>query len=67
MKAAWAEAKAGKRKEVFIHGWVSYSKWKGKLADDQVYDLATGLLKDLGVTQGPNGPVESDSPKVNGA
>lgn len=46
MKAAWAEAKEGKRKEVFIHGWV--------------FDLATGLLRDLGVSRGPNGPVKSE-------
>ncbi|KAK1924208.1 carbonic anhydrase 2 [Papiliotrema laurentii] len=43
MKSAWAQAKAGEKKEVFIHGWV--------------YDLGTGTLRDLGISQGPNGPL----------
>lgn len=36
----WAN-KSGKGKEVWIHGWV--------------YELATGKLKDLGVSRGPSG------------
>lgn len=35
---AWA-SKSGKGKDVWIHGWV--------------YDLASGKLRDLGVTRGP--------------
>lgn len=38
IKAAWKNGKSPKGKAVYVHGWV--------------YDLETGTLKDLGVTQG---------------
>lgn len=38
---AWLQL-SPKKQKVFIHGWV--------------YDLATGLLKDLGISRGPPSP-----------
>lgn len=39
IQTAWKRAKAGQMKDVYIHGWV--------------FNLATGHIEDLGISQGP--------------
>jgi len=54
MQQIWALNKEGKRKPVYIHGWVCpHMVCPWLQTNEQVYDLGTGLLKDLGVSQGP--------------
>lgn len=61
MKTAWDAAKKGEKKAVYIHGFVS-RPWRyiKQFANVQVYNLGTGQLEDLGISQGPDGPL---SPK----
>jgi len=47
MKTIWRNEMKGSGRKVRVHGWV--------------YDLATGLLKDLNVTRGPSGTQETFS------
>jgi len=39
IKEAWEHEVEGKGRKIRVHGWI--------------YDLSTGLLKDLEITQGP--------------
>lgn len=43
IRSSWTAAQGGNGKRVYVHGWI--------------YDLGSGRLKDLGVSEGPEGRV----------
>lgn len=60
MRDSWARAGRGEGKKVWVHGWVSEVsglQWAGKACGrmliHKVYDIKSGLLRDLGISVGP--------------